>query len=136
MDAHAPKAVLVLARERAMVEPILVELRRMSYVAVWMEACRPALDMIEGVRFALAIVAIEEPADWASCRRIVQAARCPVAVFTRLLAPDRRYRRKAFDMGVTAYVCPPCSRGCLRALLHRVRQGDSQIELTRGSLSA
>jgi DNA-binding NarL/FixJ family response regulator len=131
MEAHTPKVVLVLARDRASVEPILVELRRMSYVAVWMDACEPALEMIGAVGFALAIVAIEEAADWASCRRIVRAARCPTAVFTRLLSSDRRYRRKAFEMGVTAYVCPPCSRGCLRALLHRVREGDTQIELTQ-----
>lgn len=134
MAIGTPKVVLVLAREPTIAEPILVELRRMSYVAVWIDACSSALEMMDVVRFALAIVTVERRRDWAWCRRVAQAARCPVAVCTRLLAPDRRYRRKAFDMGVAAYVCPPCSRNCLRTLLHRLRRGDRQIELTHGSL--
>lgn len=89
--------------------------------------------MMRVVDFAVVIVNIEDAADWDPCRRIAAAAVCPVAVVTRFLARDRRYRQRAFRAGVAAYVCRPCTKARLREMLMRLRSGEIGIELVEGA---
>jgi DNA-binding response OmpR family regulator len=128
--------ILVVAGDSLTARTLIGDLRQLGHITVTIEACGTALEMMQAVQFGLAIVEVERRTDWRTCRRVVAAARCPVAVVTRLLARDRRYRESAFGMGVTAYVCTPCSRTRIRELLRRIGSGDRAIELVDGSAYA
>jgi DNA-binding NtrC family response regulator len=112
---------------------LVYELRRLGRTAVWVEACESALEMIEAVEFGLVIVNVEQAREWITCRRMAKASGCPVAVATRFLAADRRYRNRAFRSGVAAYMCRPFSRSRLREMLKRVGAGERSVELVEGA---
>ena len=112
---------------------LVSELRRLDRMAVWVDACRSALEMVEAVEFGLVIVNVEQAREWATCRRLAAASGCPVVVATRFLAADRRYRNRAFRAGVAAYMCRPFSRRRLRELLTRVGAGERSVELVAGA---
>jgi DNA-binding response OmpR family regulator len=125
-----------VAGDSVTAKALIGDLRRLGHITVTIDACETALEMMQAVQFGLAIVEVERRTDWQTCRRLVAAAGCPVAVVTRQLARDRRYREAAFGMGVTAYVCPPCDRTRIRELLRRIASGERAIELVDGSAYA
>lgn len=126
--------ILVVGFEERTADAAVRELRRCGHIAIWLDSCVGALEMLGVVDFALVVIVVERNGDWDWCRRIVTATRTPVAVLTPLLARDRRYRLKAFTVGVVAYVCLPCTSGRVRKLLERLRAGDRHFALTTGSL--
>jgi DNA-binding response OmpR family regulator len=89
--------------------------------------------MMQIVEFALVVVDVDDPADWAVCRRLAASGCCPVAIVTRFLRRDRYYRSRAFSMGVTAYLCKPCTVSHLRELLKRMRSNERNIEIGGGA---
>ena len=132
MTAVRRRPILVVGDE-SNTPQLMAELRRLGRIAVWVEACGSAQEMIETVRFGLVIVSVERRAGWASCRRLAAASDCPVVVATRFLASDRRYRNRAFRAGITGYMCRPFSRRRLREMLTRVGAGERSIELVEGA---
>jgi DNA-binding response OmpR family regulator len=133
MRSSGRPPILVVAGDSLTAEALIRDLRRLGQVAVPIDACQAALEMVRAVRFGLAIVEVRHRADWTTCRRLVAARCCPVAIVTRLLARDRRYRRRAFGLGVTAYMVAPFSRTRVRELLRRIRSGERSIELVTRS---
>jgi DNA-binding response OmpR family regulator len=127
------KPVLVVAADAAAGDSLVAALRRLGRIAICVDACESALEMTEAVDFAAVLVNVDDGAAWAACGELARAARCPVVVVTAFLARDRRYRRRAFNAGISAYVCRPCTIGRLRALLARLSSGETAIELTEGS---
>jgi DNA-binding response OmpR family regulator len=121
-----------VASEPSTGESLVRHLRQLEEVAVWIDSGEAALDMMKVVEFALVIVDVNGAADWAICRRLVASGR-PVAVVTRLLVRDRRYRTHAFRMGIAAYVCKPCTQSRLREMLRRVRSDERYIEIVDGA---
>ena len=130
MLGRAP--ILVVAKSPT-AETLIRELRQLTRIAVAIDSCESALEMMEVVNFGLVIVEIRDDADWCTCRRIVSAARAPVAVVTRCLARNRHFREFAFRMGVAAYIAVPCTPVRLRALLRHIEAGRGGIELVRGA---
>jgi hypothetical protein len=129
-NIRTPRPALVVGRNPNICEPLLAALHRLAYVAVTLDACGSALEMLGVVEFALVFVVIEQASDWASCRRILGGARCPVTVVTPLRSPDRRYRLRAFRLGAAACMCPSGSPARIRALLDRIDNGDRCIDFT------
>jgi DNA-binding response OmpR family regulator len=127
------RPVLVVARGPATGESIVRDLRQLEQVAVCVDSCEPAFDMMQIVEFALVVVDVDNPADWAVCRPLVASGCCPVAIVTRFLRRDRYYRSRAFSMGAAAYLCKPCTISHLRELLTRVRSNERDIEIVRGA---
>jgi DNA-binding response OmpR family regulator len=125
--------LLVVGAEAETAQPILHELRRLGRTAVWVDTAAAAVEMAEAVAFALVLVIVDQAGDWTTCWRLTRAAPAPVAVLTRFLSPDRRYRRRAFAAGVVGYACQPCGRLRLRALLRRNAAGETQVELVEGA---
>lgn len=125
--------VLVITRDPATGEALVRRLRALKQVAIWIDTCGAALEMMQVLEFALVIVDVDRRADWATCRRIVARRSCPVAVVTRFLNRDRRYRTCAFELGVAAYVCKPCTQSRLRELLRRAASGNRDIEVIGGA---
>jgi DNA-binding response OmpR family regulator len=104
-------------------------LQRLGRVAVSIDACRAAVEMLRAIEFGLVIVDIRTSSDWRTCRRMTAEGGCAVVVVSHLLARDRRYRKRAFAMGVVAYVRKPCTRQRLRETLARVKSGETAIEV-------
>jgi AmiR/NasT family two-component response regulator len=125
--------VLLVTNDRMLAERALKDLRRLEQIAVAVDTCDVALEMMDAVEFALVIVDVEAAADWWTCQRVLQSHRAPVAILTRFLAPDRRYRRWAFEAGVNAYVCKPCTTSRLRKLLGRLHRGEPCVEVVDGT---
>ncbi len=114
-------------------ERALKDLRRLEQIAIAVDACDIAVEMMDVVEFALVIVDVETAADWRPCQRVLQSNRAPIAILTRFLAPDRRYRRWAFEAGAAAYVCKPCTKTRLRKLLGRLHRGERRVEVVDGT---
>jgi DNA-binding response OmpR family regulator len=124
-----PNPILIISSRGETAGPIAEQLRALGHLPVWVIGCETAMEMIEVAQFAAAIVEIDRYSDWVTCRRLAAMGRAPIAVMTSLLAPDRRYRRRAFRMGVSAYLGPPITRRRLRELLKHLRAGVRFIEL-------
>ena len=114
-------------------ETLIREVRQLTRIAVAMDSCESALEMMKVVNFGLGVVEIRDDPDWRTYRRIVSAARAPVDVVTRVLARNRHVREFAFRMGVAAYIAVPCTPARLRALLRHIEAGRGGIELVRGA---
>lgn len=127
------RPVLVVGRDFVTLEAILRDVRQLTQVAIWIDSCETAREMMQVVEFAVVVVDVEGPTDWRVCRRLAVPRNRRIAVVTRLLAPDRHHRETAFAMGVAAYVCKPCTRARLRAMLKRVQAGEPRIELVDGA---
>jgi DNA-binding response OmpR family regulator len=125
--------LLLVSSEGTLAEEVIRHLRLLGEIAVWIDTYNAADEMMQVVDFGLIVVHVATPCDWSMCRRIAHATRCPVGIITHLLAHDRRYRDRAFSMGVAAYIARPVSRARLRELLRRVRAGDTSIELIKGA---
>jgi CheY-like chemotaxis protein len=124
---------LLMTSNRALASSLLRDLRRLGQTGVSVDSCEVALEMMGAAEFALVIVDVDAPGDWWTCQRLVQSKRAPVAILTRFVAPDRRYRRWAFAAGVSAYMCKPCTTSRLRRMLSRMRRGDLQVEVVEGT---
>lgn len=133
MATMEQRPILVVGDEPMTPARLVAELRRLGRTAVWVETCESALEMVGAVEFGLVIVYVERAADWTTCRRLTAGSTCPVVVATRFLAPDRRYRRRAFRGGVRGYMCRPFNRRRLREMLTRIGAGDTPIELVGGA---
>jgi DNA-binding NarL/FixJ family response regulator len=127
---HTP--ILVLASDIAVGEQTVGDLRRLGRVSVMVDAATAAIEMMQAIDFAFVMVHVSTADDWSACRAVTAAAGCPVAVVTYLIARDRRYRRRAFAMGVSAYLHRPYKRRDLRYLLRCLEQGGTEIEVVRG----
>jgi DNA-binding response OmpR family regulator len=122
-------AVLVVTHDPAFADRMLRDLRSLQWVAVAIDNCDIALEMMETVEFAVIIVDLVNVDGWSTCGRVVRSGRSPVVVVTQFLASDSRYRRTAFDMGVAAYLRKPCSIEPLRELFERLERGDGAVEI-------
>lgn len=125
-----PRPALVVGHNADVGDRLVQALRHPSYVAVWLDACRSALEMLGVVECAVVFILIEDAADWGSCRRIVRKARCPVAVVTQLRASGRRYRRRAFRLGAAACVSPSASSALILEVLDRILAGERRGDFT------
>jgi DNA-binding response OmpR family regulator len=130
--ASSRTVALVVGRDPCAGAEIVADLRQLGCIAIWVDASKAAIEMMETVQFGLILVSVDRPSEWQTCRRITSAASCPVAVVTHFLAGDRRYRDRAFRMGVAGYVRTPCTQRRLRELLRRVRAGEQAIEVVYG----
>jgi DNA-binding response OmpR family regulator len=133
MTPTARGPILVTGVESETAEYLVVELRRLGRLTIWMDSWRSALEAIESINFEIVIMLVNQHSDWTACRALVAASEGPVVVATRFLAPDRRYRKRAFRCGVAAYMCPPFTRARLRQMIRRVESGDTKVELVVGS---
>jgi DNA-binding response OmpR family regulator len=133
MQAGGLRPILVSGGEPETAAQLVFELRRLGYLAIWMDSSAAALEAIEAISFAVVIVIVTTEQGWTESRRLAAAVACPVVVGTRYLARDGRYRRRAFRSGVAAYMSPPYARTRLRQMLKRVLRGDTGIELTAGA---
>jgi AmiR/NasT family two-component response regulator len=127
------RPVLVVSGNPAAADWVTNDLRALGRIAVSSDTCETALEMMRIVDFAVVMVNIEDAADWDRCRRIAAAAACPVAVVTRFLARNRRYRKRAFRAGVAAYICRPCTKTRLYEMLMHLRSGETSIEMVEGA---
>jgi DNA-binding response OmpR family regulator len=125
--------VLVVSRDPAAGQSLTDDLRTLGRIAVYIDGYDAALQMIRDVEFGTVIVNVDDESDWSVCRRIAARAACPVAVATRLLARDRRYRRRAFRAGVAAYLFRDRTRLRLRQILTRLTNGERSIESVDGA---
>jgi AmiR/NasT family two-component response regulator len=125
---RSPSAALVVGGDAAVTE-IVASLRALSCVAVGVNAWQSAMEMMEAIEFGLVVVFVDRPSDWRSCRLIARRASCPVAVVTDYLAADRRYRKRAFGMGVAVYIRKPCTKARLREMMKQLAAGTGSIEL-------
>lgn len=66
--------------------------------------------------------------DW--LRLVPDTPHPPVVVLTGWVAPDGRYRHRAFDLGCAAFVAKPCHPRVLAAVLGRVLRGERDIAIT------
>jgi hypothetical protein len=89
--------------------------------------------MLETVQCDALFVIVEEDQDWHVAVRLASTGHGPVAIVTRFLAPDRRYRNAAFTAGAAAYLSLPCTMDQMREAIARLRRGDVAIELVRDS---
>jgi len=127
---HSARSIgLIVTSDETLAEHLVRELRALDWIAVPVDSCDTALEMMGVVEFSLVIADVAGTADWLVCRRLAESTRSPVAIITSFLADDRRYRRAAFEMGVVAYVGRPCARRRFREMLCRVEQGERYIEL-------
>jgi len=124
---------ILVVSESETTDALIRELGQLQCIAVAIDTCEAALEMMDVVNFQLVIVEITADADWRTCRRIVNAARAPVAIITRFLARTRRFRECAFRMGVIAYVCMPCTATRMRTLIRCIESGQRGIELVQGA---
>jgi DNA-binding response OmpR family regulator len=129
----APRPILVVGTEPTEIAQLVEDLRQIGTIAVGVDASHVAIEMMRSFGFRLVIVHAGEPSDWGVSERVAAAATCPVAVVTRLLARDRRYRTTAFRSGVAACVSQPCTRTRLRELLRRLDSDPLPIELVEGA---
>ncbi len=125
--------VLVISSDPIVAAQIVNDLRSLRRVAVAVDECATALEMMRTIAFALIIVEVAVDTDWRTCERIAVAARCPVAVVTSFLAPDGRYRSRAFRWGIAAYISKPCTRPRLKQALRRIESGERTIEIVDSS---
>lgn len=125
---------LIVTSDTTLAERLVHELRALDWIAVSVDNCDIAHEMMEVVDFSLVIVDVADAPDWLVCRRLVDARRSTVAVVTSFLAEDRRYRRFAFQMGVAAYACKPCAPSRLDEMIRRLQQNERCIELVAGAL--
>lgn len=125
--------VLVVGGTADIAATLVDSLRELGRAAIRVECREAALEVIAMRDLAAIIVNVNASADWTTCRHLAQAGHCPVAVVTHLYAPDRRYRQRAFDLRAAAYVCHPCTKGKLRAMLLRFREGEVAFELTENA---
>jgi CheY-like chemotaxis protein len=125
----ADKPILVVSAEATTAEHVVERLRRLGRVAVAIETSPAAIEMMQVIDFGLVIVDVQRPSDWHTCQRVTGEATCAVAVISHLLARDRRYRDRAFRMGVAAYITKPCTRRRLREALARIESGQTAIEV-------
>ena len=133
MPTAARGPILVTGAESDTAEHLVVKLRRLGRLTIWMDSWRSALEAVDSIHFDIVIILVSQPSDWTACRALVTASDCPVVVATRFLAPDRRYRTRAFRCGVAAYMCPPYSPTRLRQMIRRVESGDTRVELVAGA---
>lgn len=135
VQGHTPPSVgLIVSSDTALAEHLVQELRTLDWIAVSIDSCDIALEMMEAVDFSLVIVDIVAWADWLVCRRLVDAGRSTVAIVTSFLAEDRRYRRFAFQMGVAAYACRLCAQDRLCEMLRRLQRNERCIELVSSAV--
>jgi CheY-like chemotaxis protein len=127
-----PSAVLLMTSNPALADALLTDLHHLRQIAVSVETCDSALEMMEAVAFTLVVVDVDAPDDWTRCRRLLRSNRAPVVVLTRFLVPDRCYRRWAFGAGARAYLGKPYTTSRLRRLLARLGRGDRRVELVEG----
>lgn len=128
-----PRPILVISRDLTTANSLVNDLRELGRIAVYIDACEAALEMMGVADFAVVIVNIVGAADWDTCRRIAAATVCPVAVVGRFVARDRRYRKRAFRAEVAAYICEPCTKARLREMLMRLSSGETGVELVQGA---
>jgi hypothetical protein len=93
------RPVLVVATEPETGESIVRDLRQLEQIAVGIDSCESAIEMLQIVEFSLVIVDVDSPADWVVRRRLVASGRSPVSIVTRFLRRDRYYRNRSFGMG-------------------------------------
>lgn len=129
-----PRPILVVGDDQSAGEQLVDALRHLHRVAVWVDAPETAVEMVQTVAFEMVVVEVAGAADWVACARIAAAADCAVTVATRFLAPDRRFRERAFRSGAAAYITEPCSAARLGEALRRVRSCERGIEIVAGSV--
>jgi len=125
--------VLVLTADSGLAATAVRECERLGHIAVTIDRWEVAIEMMEVVPFTLLIVDADTSCQWWLCHCLLNARRTPIAVVTRFLARDGRYRRGAFETGATAYVCKPCTRDRIETLLARVRLGEPRIDISAGA---
>ena len=130
---HGP--VLVVSSNRSSANFILsgLEARRVAGL------CAPDWDasrvLIREAHPRAIVVEIERAIDWHRCSQLVAdgaLAGAPVIALTSWVAPDGRYRRRAFELGCAAFVAKPCFVDQLLEVVERVCQGESQVEVLSG----
>lgn len=125
---------LIVTSDRMLAEHLVHELRTLDWIAVSVDDCDIALEMMEVVDFSLVMVDVTRAQDWLAFRRLVEAKRGSVAVVTSFLADDHRYRTFAFQTGALAYVCRLCAvGGRLCEMLRRLQRGERCIEVVDGA---
>ncbi len=129
MHLLARQPVLVVSGDRAAAGQIADDLRALGRTVSRAVTCAHALARLRRGGVGLVLVDVDSLADWIACGRIAAASRCPVAIVTRFLARDRRFRETAFGMRVSAYVAKPCTPSRLRELIRHLRSGARSIEL-------
>lgn len=132
MHTAARPAILVVG-DAPTVRPLMEDLRHLRRRAVSVTTCGAAVELMRAEPIEAVIVNVDVVPDWITCWEVAGKADVPVAVVTRFLAPDRRYRDMAFAVGVAAYVCGDCTRARLRDLLPRLRAGERAMEFIDGA---
>jgi DNA-binding response OmpR family regulator len=119
---------LIVTGGTTLAEHLVHELRTLDWIAVVVDACVIALEMMEVEDFSLVMVDVTRAQGWMACRRLVEAKRSSVVVVTSF-ADNDRYRIVAFQMGAVAYVCRLCAvGGQLCEMLRRLQRGERCIE--------
>ena len=72
----------MVASDAPLAERPVHELRGLDWIAVSVDSCEIALEMMEVVEFFLVIVDVAGAADWRVCRRLVESRRSAVAIIT------------------------------------------------------
>lgn len=129
MQLLARHAVLVVSGDPTVAAQIDDDLRALGRTVSRAATCAQALTRLGRGGVGLVLVDVDSVADWIACGRIAAASRCPVAIVTRFLARDRRFRETAFGMRISAYVAKPCTPARLRELVRQLRSGARSIEL-------
>jgi DNA-binding response OmpR family regulator len=125
---------LIVTSDSSLAEHLLHELRTLDWIAVSVDDCDTALEMMEVVDFSLVMVDVTRERDWLTCRSLVEAKRSSVVVVTSFLADDRRYRTLAFQLGVVAYLYKLCAvGGRLCEMLRRLQRGERCVEFVDGA---
>jgi two-component SAPR family response regulator len=133
MTVLSAAPMLVVGLDPTLGGSIVTLLRRLGHIAVWVDAPHSAIEILETVECRLVFAIVEHDTDWQMASRLARTGHCKVAIVTRFLAANRRYRDRAFRAGVAAYLSLPCTVERLREAVERLERGDAAIELVAGA---
>jgi len=123
--------LLAISSDMRFADALLVTLRRHRIPCLSMDGCQSAAALpVEG--FGAIVIDLDRAADWHVCGELAaRAARkgVPVLATSDWLAPDGRYRRRAFALGCAAFIAKRGSPDRVIDALRRITDGERNVEV-------
>jgi DNA-binding NtrC family response regulator len=94
--------------------------------------CSSAAALLAEIDAAAVFIDVLDEPDWSDCAGLARVAAehaTPVIVVTGWVAPDARFRKRAFAAGCAAFIAKPCTAATLLTTLERVATGERGIEV-------
>lgn len=125
--------VVMVGADDRYADGIIASLRRARVACVSIDSCA-ALSMFELTGLGAIAVDLARAMDWHACRELSDRAAAqdvPVLAVSNWVAPDGRYRRRAFELGCVAFVYKTASAEPLIEALCRISSGERYVQVTR-----